>query len=855
VKKDAALERLGPKPAIRIDGVTVGPLDGARLPEYANSIYYDFNVWAQGYPWGDEPNRLNYDLALLGVINGKGMPCIAPPLGGPESSLWGMKRACEDNALGWGMKHQEFYTIWEFCERPELWADFFDVDNNSETTGQIHGQTVYPHRLPKGTDYVLFNTAKYKAALEPAVRFLAPYTDFYNFKCEQAGPWGQGFDWNGEGLKDNNIHGDLWARNYYEANKAAHDLVKRYDPDDGRVQEMNHWLPGMRTVLYDTAVKRGQPMSDVIDILMMHFAGMEENDRGPDGLPTKDNAFAKQFPYASEEHPGNVYPEDAIDFNRYRLGRTEKDMKLGDPKVNRWGSGQPFDYRAGLRGDEPMYNSENGVWNTGYCATSPYQFLHGFFSYSLLPTGASEPRDLKITTRQSPTETEDVSVRRYGEWIDGAGNTKRLRTVDPLYGDLFGWTGQEYCNFGDYISMVGIKEPHHRMQPNDAFNLVRRICYGFVTTGPVVPVALNKGSSDQLFVKGLVQTFNSQTYIGLYAANYGNKTETLDVTLPIAFPAGTRALVFDDRAWDWRQSARPLPVPAGADFSYKTAVPALGAWLVLIPVNADTLAGAFGLPAPPALLSPVVDGAVTEGQPAFGWKAANAQARFTVEVAREALFRPEDRVELAEGIAGTSYTMTVPLVPKWRYFWRVSAVDAQGSRGPWSAPRAFVYRWPEYSAAFPPQENAVAPAQPAISDEPAGPVNLAWLGEIWGTGGNMHAPTNCIDGQDFSYWTNSIDDGGNKNGMPAEWVVIWQKPTTLSAVTIKWFEEFPPLEFALQVSDDGKEWKELYKQADNIGAVSEITLPQPATARFFRIYITRAKNEKGVVGMREVNLR
>ena len=56
-------------------------------------------------------------------------------------------------------------------------------------------------------------------------------------------------------------------------------------------------------------------------------------------------------------------------------------------------------------------------------------------------------------------------MRRYGEWVDGAGDTKRLRTVDPLYGDLFGWTGQEYCNFGDYISMVGIKEPHHRMPP------------------------------------------------------------------------------------------------------------------------------------------------------------------------------------------------------------------------------------------------------------------------------------------------------------------------------------------------------------------------------------------------------
>ena len=93
MQKDAALERLGPKPEIRIDERHRRPAGRHAAPAYANSVYYDFNVWAQGYPWGDEPSRLNYDLALLGVINGKGMPYIAPPLGAPESSLWGVKRA------------------------------------------------------------------------------------------------------------------------------------------------------------------------------------------------------------------------------------------------------------------------------------------------------------------------------------------------------------------------------------------------------------------------------------------------------------------------------------------------------------------------------------------------------------------------------------------------------------------------------------------------------------------------------------------------------------------------------------------------------------------------------------------
>jgi len=851
IRKDAVLERLGPKPEIQIDGITLGPLDGANLPAYANTVYYDFNVWSQGYPWGEEPDRLNYDLALLGVINGKGMPCIVPPLGAPESALWKVKRACEDNALGWGMGHQEFYTIWEFAEKPQLWAEFHDADNDVKTRGWLHDQMILPNLVPPGTDYVLYKPEQYAAALEPAIRALAPYTDFYNFKCEQCGPIGQGFGLDGERLKELGIHGDMWARNYYEANKAAHDLVKKYDPDDGRVQEMNHWGVDIRPILYDTALKRGQSMGNVVDILMMHFAFLPAADRGADGLSNDDISYDKEYPLAGQPESDNHYPEAAITFNRYRLNRTEADMTLGDPKVNRWGNGRPFDFRAGMRGDEMMYNSENGIWNTGYSGPAPYQFLHGFFSYGLLPTGASEPRDLKVTLRESLTETKDVNIRRYGEWIEGAGGTKRLRTVDPLYGDLFGWTGQEYCNFGDYISMVGIKEPHHRQPPKDAFGLARRTCYAFVTTGPVVPVQANKGNSDQLFVKGLAQTIDYRQYIGVYAANFTDQAQALDVTLPIAFPAGAIASVYTDRAWDWQASAKPLVMPAGDEFRYQAQVPALGAWLALIPVTGDTLAGALGLPASPTPLAPVMDAAISEGLPTFRWEATDRQARFTVEVAREALFRPQDRIELAEGLTGASYTMKAPPAEGWRYFWRVREIAADGKGGQWSAPSAFVYRWEEYSKAFPPQAAAPVKPRPATRrlDDPG---NLAWQGEIWGTGGSMNSPTRAIDGQEFSFWAN---EDGSKDGKPAEWCVIWLHPVSLRSVEIQWHEELPPLEFALQVSDDGKTWTDLLKKAEDIETVTELTLPQPARVRFFRILITRTRDAGGNVGIREVFLR
>jgi len=856
VTKDAALERLGPKPEIRIASITIGPLDGTEPPVYSNSVYYDFDVWAQGYPWGDtDPNRLRNTLALLGVINGKGMPCVAPTLGGSEASLWATKRACEDNALGWGMGHQEFYTIWEFTEKPQLWADMIDVDNNVETKGVIGGATVYPQRRPPGIDLVMYKPEEYAKTLEPAIRYLSPYTDFYNFKCEQSVARGYGFGQDGNLWKDYGYDANRWARNHYEGNKAAHDLVQKYNPEVGRVEEMHFWGSTLRTILYDTALKRNQPESNLIDILMTHFTGIDASDRDAEGRTTKESSYDRQYPHPAPRAT-MTYPEIAIDLNRYRLSRTEKDMTLGDPKVNRWGGGQPFDYRAGFRGDEPIYNSENGIWNTGYCGQTPYQFLQGFFSYSLLPTGASEPRDLNIQTRASLTEMKEQTVRRYGEWVEGAGNTKRLRTVDPLYGDMFGWTGMEYCNFGDYISMVGIKEPHHRVAPNDAFGLARRTCYAFVTAGPVIPAEMNPGSSDDLFVKALAQTFNSQTYIGIYAANFSTVPQALDVTLPFAFPAGTQALVFDDRAWDWLASARLLSVPAGDSFRYTTMAPALSAWLVLIPVSPETLAAACDLPAAPAQLS-LPDMSVEEGLPAFNWKAADPRASYTVEVGREAIFRPRDRVELAEGVTGTSYTMKAAPAERWRYFWRVAAVDEQGKRGPWSAPRAFVYRWPEYAAVFPAKEAAApsplwpTPAGRLLDDEG----DLTWQGDIFGTGGNMNSPTRAIDRQDSTFWTNGTDEGNAQHQLPAEWCVIWPQTTTLRSVKIEWKQDMLPGEFTLQVSDDAKVWRQLLKLSDNIGVVTELILPQPVTARYFRINIPSAKNENGGVGIREVFLR
>ena len=148
----------------------------------------------------------------------------------------------------------------------------------------------------RGADVLLYDVENYRNTLEPAIRALAPYTDFYNFKCEQHGPRGQGFDRDGDRWASFGLHGNDWASNFNEACKAARDLVIKYNPDNGRVQEMNHWRPSIRHVLFDTAQSRQQPMGDMIDILMTHFVSLSPYDRDKNGSMIPGNTFPQQYP-------------------------------------------------------------------------------------------------------------------------------------------------------------------------------------------------------------------------------------------------------------------------------------------------------------------------------------------------------------------------------------------------------------------------------------------------------------------------------------------------------------------------------------------------------------------------------
>ena len=875
------LNQIGPAQNLVVDWVTLRPADGGMLPTFANSIYYDFAVWSQGYAWGrGGQRRFFYDNALLGVINGNGMPNITPGLGS-AAAAWDAKRGAESLWLDWGFRDFEFYTIWSFCGQPDLWAKFVDVDDDVETQSHFHDQTIFKHLTPsyqpaKGADVLIYDIEKWKAALEPAIRHVAPYANYYNVKCEQHGPWGQGFGDDGQAFADYGYDGDVWASNYYEAMKTVRDLVQKYDPEDGRVEEQNHWIPSIRAVLFDTALRRGQPMADMIDVVTTHFGSLAEYDKDANGHVVPGERLHLQYPTATKFESGkrknwishvtengvqwikdSTYPEVAIDFNRYRLGRCEADMKLADPETHRWGSGKPFDYRVGFRGDEFMYNSENGIWQ-GYSAPSPYQYLQGMFAYSLLPTGQGEPRDLSITTRQSITETTEMNVNLYGHWIDGAGYSKRLRTVDPLYGDMFGWTGNEHCNFGDYITMVGIKDHHHRQEPHNAFGLVRRQCYAFLTTGTLYPSWLGDRHDRDLFSKTLVQQFEGRTYLCVYAANFASRPQTLDIVFPLSLPAGGTGLVYDEQAWDWAvHEKRVLGVGPHQRVTHEVAP--LGAWMMAIPLPGGALAASLGLPEAPRPSEPAIDGHVKEGKPVLRFEpSSSVDQREQIEVAREARFRPQDRIELSEpAVMHGQYEVQETLQPGQRLWWRVRAIDKRGRGGPWSSPEPFIYAWPEYAEKYAPQQRQKhdqwreSPKWDWLDQvhETEAP-NLAWQGEVFGSGGYMGSPSRAADGQADSSWQSS--PRGSSSDLPAEWAVIWPQPQAISVIKILWDEEVQPNGFSVQVSNDAQEWTDLMSSQKAPDGMTSILLDQAVSASYLRIEIPGAVKGDGNVGIREV---
>jgi len=863
-----SITNAGPGKAI-IETISVRDISGHNLPRYENPIYFDFDVWRQGLTL-KQGTSWYLDSLFLGIIPGGGN-YVMNYSGGDGMPL---KLGAEEARIGWGFGQSHFYAIWHLVTTAKEWAKYVDVDNNKETTGRIHTQLADPAAKPAGADIALIDAEKYFNILKPGIDNLLPYSTYYNITTEQWGPRGQGFTdrdtrltekWGKEGYTFK-----VWADNYQETFTRLGKYIHEKNPG-APILAPQWWVPDIRFPLYDTSLERGFKMRDMTDALATHYYSFPYPDYDKDGQPIFESANPqKEYPGGTFDDKSDFWkwrqymgtwiqlPEIAIDFNRYRLSRTEKDLlpavKISNPKAGHWSSGQPIRYTAGFDGDEYSYNNETAIYDRNYSGPSPYQFLYAHLNYSLLPTAASEDKEFKVT-RTLPLDPEapptddifsevDIPINRYGNWVDGAAHTHRLRTRDPLYGDMFGYTGFEYGNSGDYIWLSGIKERYHRREPHNAQNLVRRTCYAFVTKGEVFPAIVNDPDTNQLVVKSLVVKQDWKDIIGLYAVNFDDKPHTLDVSLPVGWSETVTAQVFNDQAADWSDAREEKMTPQAGTIRYKVTVPPRSPWLVFIYPPTGKTYQIFGGPPAPQPIGPWGNQNVTDKEAVLKWKPSpTGKLTYEVQLAREMLFRRAD--DLKEISVTKSELRIEAIPPNQRYHWRVRAIDANGKSSGWSRPQSFWYQAATPGTAptgdAPPLEITVPRAEPQAGLKPftdAG--NLAHTGQPFAHGNYWEGAGEAVDGFAASQWVSwGADYEGRKPVIPAWWAVRFDNEQSISEARVLWGTGTIGKDFDIQTWD-GKVWQTAKAVRGNAEAQSIVKLDAPIRTRAVRIWISAA---------------
>ncbi|MCC7191241.1 MAG: discoidin domain-containing protein [Phycisphaeraceae bacterium] len=882
---------------VTISEITLVPCSAHDLPRYENSIYFDFDVWRQASVMHPGINWY-LDSMLLGVIPGGGTQIMN--YSGPES-INQLKLAAEDARVNWGFKRSTFYSIWHLANGAKAWGQFIDVDHNPATpviyapdgkelttTGKIHVQFANPPEVPAGTEIALIKPNGYLDALKPGIDGLQAYSSDYNFTCEQWGPRGQGFGrWWGDNLAAQGYDAKKWADNYQTEFSKVTGYAHEKNPASP-VWAPHWWIPDIRFLLYDTAIARNMPMRDMTDGMMTHYYSFPFAGYTKEGKPVMDDDKSRpavaqpelQYPGGKFETPDwersrpymgtNVLiPEIAIDWNRYRLSRTEKDLLPSiDKTTHRWRDGRPFTFTAGFDGDEQAYNNETCVYDRNYSAPAPYQFLYAMFSYSLLPSGAGESKEfaitrtLPLTPEAKPTDDifseVQIPINKYGDWVVGAAGTHRLKTRDPLYGDMFGYTGFEQATTGDYIWLSGIKERHHRKSGADAWNLVRRTCYAFVTADRVYPAIVNDADTQNLFVKTLLIKQAGRDVIAIYAVNFHGQPHQLDISLPTAWAGVTVAQVFDEKAADWAD-AREIKWDAGTSvLQVKAKLPAGSPYAMFIYPPAGEAGTAFTRLATPHPASPWGNQNVTSQAVELKWSNSNETAgvkdgsvRYEIQLAREMLFRSQDMVLTQGDCADTHWKVAASLVPNQRYHWRVRAIDEDGNSTPWSKPESF---WYQAGAGASPV--AVSGDCPAISATPpraeqqpdlkpfTDSDNLAHTGMPFSYPNYWEGAAEACDGFALSAWMPDQTDPneGRKPEFPAWWAVRFDDQQTVTTVSLLWTEGNIGKDFAIQTWD-GKSWQTARSVKGNTAVRSDMSLDAPISTRAVRVWITAPEKE------------
>jgi hypothetical protein len=240
-------------------------------------------------------------------------------------------------------------------------------------------------------------------------------------------------------------------------------------------------------------------------------------------------------------------------------------------------------------------------------------------------------------------------------------------------------------------------------------------------------------------------------------------------------------------------------------------VAALTVFVAAADARQPTLSAAAGLATPTAVAP--ANGLVVDALPAFSWAAVAKADRYEFQLAADAgmnspvLGSGDDHFTTRNTRATLKKT-----IPNGTYWWRVRALQPNGTPSPWSVPRAIVKSWTSAPA-------LQSPTHGAIMVHPTHPLVLRWstvpraakyivsiatdpsLGTIVSpkaeTSGTVYAPRSTLLSPGTYYWGVTPVDAQGHRGAPSQvQSFFWTWPTSTNARVDDMFaapEVFDPL--------------------------------------------------------------
>lgn len=822
------LENAGPGWA-KPTRLMVSRVDADNAPRYQNPVPICAYLWFwQGNP-GFLSNEEDYwNRLILGTIPG-------------SQAFAHHVRSPEDSKVGYSIGKVHWYTLPHYKYEPQTHNDLVVVDNDPKTE---------PIRL-RTRDGMRKKLEEWlKTGLVPArlcqVYLNWDYVDLLTLYLEQDVPdWAVNYTYAAKGYTPK-----VWAEAWVQSDEQVKSLLNESAPWVRLSSEFN-FRPSMKEwVLKVPTQQLGHKARDYMDSINDHCFGFH-------------------------------YPEVALEMNRLRLGRSEKDLVV--PKPERLaGSEDPYrvgkdggivftkpeefdvkgaqtsslDYRVGFDGDEELSNDETVGFGAGTATylqgdNTAYRFLYGLIAYSLLPTGEGESK-------------EPPGVKIHGVWENGPKYTKRLRTKDPLFGDLFGFSRWEYCSSGGSYGMRGPLERCARRPPEDAFLALRRAGLGFQADGPVFPVCINDKDSANLLIKAFTGHFDWVPFIELAAVNEDDVPHALDVSLYVGHNQPIEMLVFNDRAALKHDGRAERVSPQDGELRYQATVPGRSAWQVLIFDKDGKLSSWAGAPDTPTVLAPQKDADLGTAPVALKWGSGKPGASYILQLGTEALFAKKHLLQ-EEMVKGNEFAVPERfLKPKTRLWWRVRAVAEDGTSSAWSAPSSFCYQWSERAKFFTEQreklrkENAENREKLEAIYAREKELNLRDENNLVASAYVAKSNSNYVPSGaavDFSYRTCL------ELPMPGTLTLEWKEPRKMKAVRIYWDADQVGRDYRV-LAWEGMTWKEVSNVVSNLTQNVEHSFPQEVTTQKLQLEIGASnskivnKKRPGVVyaGIRELRV-